>query len=612
MRSGRKSLRALVWLVPLTLGGCKDGVTNESGINPVPVVTSLSRTESMAGSPGFVLTVNGSGFVSFSRVLIAGQSRPTLSSSRSSIRVQIEDADLAVGAVLSVAVRNPTPGGGVSNAIEFRVLNPVPSVTSVNPSDGFAGTTGLTVTVTGSGFVASSDVLLGAQVRSPVHFSPTALEVELLEVDLATAGTIPVAVVSPEPGGGKSNVVGIRLANPRPQLLGLSSSGASAGGAGFTLTVYGQGFVGASVVNWNGQPRFTERVNASRLRVSIGGPDVAAAGVASITVENPAPGGGSSEATPFAVRVPGSTALTSVVRMPVVARDLISDTSRGVLYVSVPSTDPLNGNRVLRIDPATARVTGSAFVGSEPGKLAMSRDAARLYVGLDGASAVRRIQLASFEPDLQWSLQPGESAADIEVIPGNPGTVAVARWKATYVTGVSIYDDGIARPMSIPGQSGPNRIVALDDPDVLYGFHSLSSAYEFFTIAITPSGLAHPLVTRDLVHGPYVDMVGAAGRIYGSDGSIVDPVVLERVGTVRSGNAVLPDPVTGRVFVLGYPDIDVFDANTYVQLGRIAISGFEFDHPFGRIKTFVRWGEDGLAFLDRDELFLVRSPIVGR
>src|ERR1017187_3492528 len=66
------------------------------------------------------------------------------------------------------------------------------------------------------------------------------------------------------------------------------------GGAGFTLTVNGAGFVPASVVNWNGSPRATTFVSRSKLTATILASDIAKASTAAVTVVNPNPGGGTS------------------------------------------------------------------------------------------------------------------------------------------------------------------------------------------------------------------------------------------------------------------------------------------------------------------------------
>jgi hypothetical protein len=65
--------------------------------------------------------------------------------------------------------------------------------------------------------------------------------------------------------------------------------------------VNGTGFVSASVVNWNGAARTTTFVSGTQLQAAIRRTDVAAAGTATVTVFNPTPGGGTSNAATFTV-----------------------------------------------------------------------------------------------------------------------------------------------------------------------------------------------------------------------------------------------------------------------------------------------------------------------
>ena len=83
---------------------------------------------------------------------------------------------------------------------------------------------------------------------------------------------------------------------------------AKPGGAAFTLTVNGTGFVSSSVVKWNGHSRITTFVNSSRLTASILSSDVAKAGTAAVTVANSSPGGGASNAIFFEV-TPSSSSI---------------------------------------------------------------------------------------------------------------------------------------------------------------------------------------------------------------------------------------------------------------------------------------------------------------
>ena len=89
--------------------------------------------------------------------------------------------------------------------------------------------------------------------------------------------------------------------NPKPAITSLSPPSATHGGAGFTLTVNGTGFVNTSVVNWAGSPRATTYVSSTEITATINAADIAKAGSYKVTVVNPAPGGGTSAAKTFTV-----------------------------------------------------------------------------------------------------------------------------------------------------------------------------------------------------------------------------------------------------------------------------------------------------------------------
>lgn len=101
--------------------------------------------------------------------------------------------------------------------------------------------------------------------------------------------------------------------NPVPFLNQPLVPGAVApGGPPFTLTLNGTGFLPASTVDFNGSPLATTFVSAARLTALVPSADIAAAGAASITVVNPSPGGGISNA----VLLPVSSPETAVSLSP--------------------------------------------------------------------------------------------------------------------------------------------------------------------------------------------------------------------------------------------------------------------------------------------------------
>ena len=86
------------------------------------------------------------------------------------------------------------------NAIPF-LLQPLRPVSAV------PGMSGLTLTVTGTGFVSGATVNWNGSARATIFVSSTKLTAAITSADLAHAGTALVTVKNPAPGGGASNVV---------------------------------------------------------------------------------------------------------------------------------------------------------------------------------------------------------------------------------------------------------------------------------------------------------------------------------------------------------------------------------------------------------------------
>ena len=119
-------------------------------------------------------------------------------------------------------------------------------------------------------------------------------------------------MTNPAPGGGTSGNSPFTVNNPIPTITSLSPTSGTKGGAAFTLTVNGTGFVSTSVVNFNGAAKTTTFVSATQITASIAAADIAAAGTLNVTVTNLAPGGGTSGISTFTVNnpVPAITSLS--------------------------------------------------------------------------------------------------------------------------------------------------------------------------------------------------------------------------------------------------------------------------------------------------------------
>jgi hypothetical protein len=99
--------------------------------------------------------------------------------------------------------------------------------------------------------------------------------------------------------------------NPVPNLTSISPTSATAGGAAFTLTVNGSNFISGSTVRWGSTSKSTSYVSSTQVTASITAGDIATAGTVAVTVFNPTPGGGTSDALTFTIN-PGAAAAVSV------------------------------------------------------------------------------------------------------------------------------------------------------------------------------------------------------------------------------------------------------------------------------------------------------------
>jgi Tol biopolymer transport system component len=90
--------------------------------------------------------------------------------------------------------------------------------------------------------------------------------------------------------------------NPPPRIQSLSPETVTAGTPGLTLSIRGAGFIAGSTARWNGSIRATSFVSSTQLTVLLTSEDLKSAGTAEVTVLNPQPGGGLSNAAALSIR----------------------------------------------------------------------------------------------------------------------------------------------------------------------------------------------------------------------------------------------------------------------------------------------------------------------
>ena len=183
---------------------------------PVPTLAVATPDSSFVGS-AFTLTVTGTGFGTGSRVQWNGQDRPTTFVNTTKLTAAIPVTDVGSPTVASLSVLNPTPGGGTSNVLSYRVVEPAPAITSVSPGFVTAGATSTTITITGTNFRTGATAQWNGANRSATLVSGTSMTMTLTTADLATPQTGRITVTNPGVSG-ISNAIAVGVVSASPSL----------------------------------------------------------------------------------------------------------------------------------------------------------------------------------------------------------------------------------------------------------------------------------------------------------------------------------------------------------------------------------------------------------
>ena len=279
---------------------------------PKPSLKSMMPTTAQAGGTAFTLTVTGKSFSPGSLVEWNGSALVTTFLSTSQMTTKVPASLIASPGTATVVVFTSTPGGGTSATSLTFTITPapsnVPTITSISPATVLAGSGGALLVLTGANFAPQSVVSVNNTNRPTGFINSTILQVNLTAADVATAGTLSIAVTNPAapppspPNGGTSNVFAYSIVNPFPVITTVAPTSVAAGATTAPLlTLTGTGFNATSVIEINGGPRATTFVSSTSLTTQLAQGDIAAGGVDQIQVFNAAPGGGTSNIAVFSV-----------------------------------------------------------------------------------------------------------------------------------------------------------------------------------------------------------------------------------------------------------------------------------------------------------------------
>jgi hypothetical protein len=324
----------------------------------------------------------------------------------------------------------------------------------------------------------------------------------------------------------------------------------------------------------------------------------------------------------------------TIQSLPLSTIDLVSDSTRGVLYATT-NLGPDAGT-VLTIDPASAMVTGSLPVGGIAGLLAISDDGSALYVGIhtpagpptpfpetEGGDTVRRIDLASMTAGPAVSLGSNVisklGAGQIVAVPGSSTRYMVSRRQPGFQSdyaGLALYD-GTTLLAQLDSFYGSGESIAFIDRSTLVGCSNLLSPSELIRYGVTSTAITPGTYVRDVIDGAARTRIAfGSGWIFASDGHAVNAATLAPLGryggALIAGNSVgapIPDPDGANVWFLSYTTTGMalldFDRTTF-QLRRTISLGPLTD--LSNLSGLVRWSPTGFAFRAFETVYLIKLP----
>jgi hypothetical protein len=185
---------------------------------------------------------------------------------------------------------------------------------------------------------------------------------------------------------------------------------------------------------------------------------------------------------------------------------------------------------------------------------------------------------------------------DMEVAPGNATALAVSRrvlGQSPRGAGLAVFVNGVQLPQATSDFAINNVIEFGATANILYGYDNETSERDFnsFAIDLSPTGgVGSGFHVDRLLTQTGLDMEFDNGRMYFTNGQVVDVSAPAPIGTFGAAGPVEPDSTLGRTFFVVGTKLKAFSQTTFVPVGEMVIPGFT-----GSAKNLISLVSAGLA-----------------
>jgi hypothetical protein len=262
-------------------------------------VTSLSPTN---GTTGTVITITGTNISSSATVTVGGSACTSVNVTGGGTQLTCAVPAKNPGTVATVILTNPSQSGITAGTFTYNY--PTPTLTSVSPASGTAGTS---ITLTGTGFYPATTATVGGQACA---ITSTQLATGSTTLTCTTSGSLTTGgqtIVVTNPVGLTATLTnGFTVTNPTAVVTSLLPT---SGVGGTIITITGTGFSSSATVTVGSGSCTSVNVTGGGTQITCAVPANTPTTVATVTVTNPSQSGVT--AGTFTYNYPAPT-LTSV------------------------------------------------------------------------------------------------------------------------------------------------------------------------------------------------------------------------------------------------------------------------------------------------------------
>jgi len=155
------------------------------------------------------LTINGTGFLDGAVLKLGRETIRARSVTSTQVIVDVPGRQNYTAGTVKIQISNP--GGVLSDTLDLNINSPVPTITSLSPSQVTHGAAAFTMSVMGTGFTNKSVVRWAGTNQTTTFVSSHELRISVPASKVATAGTAAITVRTSNPGGGTSNSVNFKI-----------------------------------------------------------------------------------------------------------------------------------------------------------------------------------------------------------------------------------------------------------------------------------------------------------------------------------------------------------------------------------------------------------------